>query len=120
MVARDYSTATESIAVTATSGGASSDVLYTCPPLHDCEITFLHVSNGGSSTDNVSIQWYHKEDDAYYTIVNNKSVPGQDVYNVVDADRLFLHSGDKITVFNGGGSIGVTISVKEYYNPARA
>lgn len=120
MVARDFDTATESIAVTATSGGASSDVLYTCPPFHDAEITFLHVSNGGVSTDNVSIQWYHKEDNAYYTIVNNKSVPGQDVYNVVDGDRLFLHAGDKITVFNGGGSVGVTISVKEYYNPARA
>jgi hypothetical protein len=120
MVARDYSTATESIAVSATSGGASSDVLYTCPPLHDAEVTFLHVSNGAASTDNISIQWYHKEDNAYYTIINNKSVSGNDVYNAITSDRLYLHSGDKITVFDGGGSLGVTISVKEYYNPTRS
>ena len=120
MVARDYSTATESIAVTATSGGASSNVLYTCPPLHDAEITFLHVSNGAASTDNISIQWYHADTTTYYTIVDAKQVSGNGTYAVVDASRMYLHAGDKITVFDGGGSLGVTISVKEYYNPARA
>jgi hypothetical protein len=119
MVALTYNTATESLAVTAPAGGASSNVLYTCPNFYDAIVTFLHISNGGSSTDNVSIQWYHKEDDAYYTIVNNKSISGNDVYNVITSDRLYLHAGDKITVFNGGGNIGVTISVQEYYNPSR-
>ena len=119
MVALSYDTATESISVTATSGGASGNVLYTCPNNHDAVITFLHVSNGAASTDNISIQWYHKEDDAYYTIVNNKSISGNDVYNMITSDRLFLHAGDKITVFNGGGSMGVTISVEEHFNPNR-
>ena len=114
-----FDTATESVAVTATSGGASADVLYTTPAFHDATVEFLHVSNGASSTDSISIQWYHKEDDTYYTIVNNKSVSGNDVYNMITADRLHLHAGDKIVVFNGGGSLGVTISCKEYYNPAR-
>ena len=119
MVDIRYNTVTESIAVTATSGGASANVLYTVPPFHDATIEFLHVSNGASSTDNVSIQWYHKEDNAYYTIVNNKSISGNDVYNVITADRLHLHAGDKIVVFNGGGSLGVTLSAIEYYNPTR-
>ena len=119
MVALSYNTATESVAVTATAGGASSQVLYTCPNNYDSVITFLHVSNGAASTDTVSIQWYHKEDNAYYTIVDNKSVPGQDVYNMITSDRLHLHAGDKITVFNGGGSMGVTISVEEHFNPNR-
>lgn len=114
-----FDTATESVAVTATSGGASANVLYTVPPFHDATVEFLHVSNGASSTDNVSIQWYHKETDTYYTIVNNKSIAGNDVYNMITSDRLHLHTGDKIVVFNGGGTIGVTISCKEYYNPAR-
>ena len=115
-----YDTATESIVVTATSGGASANVLYTAPNLHDATVEFLHVSNGAVSTDNVSIQWYHKEDNAYYTIVSNKSIPGNDVYNLITSDRLHLHAGDKIVVFNGGGAnLGVTISCKEYYNPAR-
>ena len=114
-----FDTATESIAVTATSGGANADVLYTVSPFHDATVEFLHVSNGASSTDNISIQWYHKEDNAYYTIVNNKSISGNDVYNMITSDRLHLHAGDKIVVFNGGGSLGVTISCKEYYNPSR-
>jgi hypothetical protein len=114
-----FDTATESVAVTATAGGASANVLYTVPNFHDATVEFLHISNGGASTDNVTIQWYHKEDDTYYTILNNKSISGNDVFNMITSDRLHLHAGDKIVVFNGGGNMGVTISCKEYYNPAR-
>lgn len=115
-----YNSATESITVTATAGGASSNVVYTCPNFYDAIVTFLHISNGAASTNNVSIQWYHKEADTYYTIVDNKSIPGQDVYNLITSDRLYLHAGDKITAFNGGGSLGVTVSVEEHYNPNRS
>jgi hypothetical protein len=115
-----FDTATQSISVTATAGGASSNVVYTVPNNHDATVEFLHISNGAASTDNISIQWYHKEDDAYYTILNAKSIAGNDVYNMITSDRLHLHAGDKITTFNGGGSsLGVTISVKEYFNPNR-
>ena len=119
MVALQYKTVTESVAVTATSGGASANVLYTVPNFHDATIEFLHVSNGSSSTDNISIQWYHKEVNAYYTIVNNKAIAGNDTHDVIAANRLHLHAGDKIVVFNGGGSLGVTLSAVEYYNPTR-
>jgi len=114
-----FDTATESVAVTATAGGTSANILYTVPNFHDATVEFLHISNGAASTDNVSIQWYHKEDATYYTIVNNKAISGNDTHDVIGANRLHLHAGDKIVVFNGGGSIGVTISCKEYYNPAR-
>lgn len=119
MVAVQYKTVTESIAVTATSGGASANVLYTAPAFHDATIEFLHISNGAASTDTVSIQWYHKENNAYYTIVNNKSIAGNDTHDVITSNRLHLHAGDKIVVFNGGGSLGVTLSAIEYYNPTR-
>ena len=119
MVASQYKTVTESIAVTATSGGASANVLYTAPAFHDATIEFLHVSNGASSTNNISIQWYHKEENAYYTIVNNKSISGNDTHDVITSNRLHLHAGDKIVVFKGGGSLGVTLSAIEYYNPTR-
>ncbi len=115
-----FDTATESVTVTATAGGASSNVVYTVPNFHDATVEFLHISNGAASTDTVSIQWYHKEDNAYYTILSNKSISGNDVFNMITSDRLHLHAGDKITAFNGGSSnLGVTVSVKEYYNPAR-
>ena len=115
-----FDTATESVAVTATTGGASSNVVYTVPNFHDATVEFLHISNGAAATDNVSIQWYHKEDNTYYTILNNKAIAGNDVFNMITSDRLHLHAGDKITAFNGGGSsLGVTVSCKEYYNPSR-
>ena len=115
-----FDTATESVTVTATAGGASSNVVYTVPNFHDATVEFLHISNGAAATDTVSIQWYHKDNNTYYTILSNKSIAGNDVYNMITSDRLHLHAGDKITTFNGGGSsLGVTISVKEYYNPAR-
>ena len=57
-----FDTATESVTVTATAGGASSNVVYTVSNFHDATVEFLHISNGAASTDNVSIQWYHKED----------------------------------------------------------
>jgi predicted ThiF/HesA family dinucleotide-utilizing enzyme len=38
---------------------------------------------------------------------------------MITADRLHLHAGDKIVVFNGGGTMGVTLSAIEYYNPTR-
>ncbi len=115
-----FDTATESVTVTATAGDASSNVVYTVPNFHDATVEFLHISNGAASTDTVSIQWYHKEDNAYYTILSNKSISGNDVFNMITSDRLHLHAGDKITAFNGGSSnLGVTVSVKEYYNPAR-
>ena len=50
MVDRNYTTDTEAIIVTATSGGANADLIYTCPPNHDATVDFLHVSNGASST----------------------------------------------------------------------
>lgn len=119
MVDVRYNTVTKSVNITATSGGASANILYTVPNFHDATVEFLHISNGASSTDSVSIQWYHKENNAYYTIVDQKSVSGNDVYNVITSDRLHLHAGDKIVIFNGGGTLGVTLSAVEYYNPTR-
>ena len=119
MVARDYTTVSKALSITATSGGASGDVLYTCPPNHDCEIDFLHISNGSTSTQNVTVQWYHAETTTYHHILNDKSVAGKDVYNVVGADRLYLHAGDKLVCFNGGATLEAFMSGREFYNPHR-
>jgi len=120
MVARNYSTVTKALSITATAGGASANVLYTCPANHDAEIDFLHITNGATSTDNVYIQWYHADDTTYYTIVNAKSIAGNDVYDVLQGSNVFyLHAGDKIVCYNGGGTLGVALSGKEFFNPNR-
>ena len=118
---RTYNTVTKGLIVSATSGDASSDVIYTCPPNFDAEIDFLHITNGTSSVQNVSLQWYHAETNTYHHILNDKSISGKDVYNVITSDRIYLHSGDKITAFDGSsGALEVFLSGKEFYNPNRA
>lgn len=119
VASRDYNTVTKALSITATAGGASADVLYTCPNNFDAEIDFLHISNGDTATQNVSIQWYHVETSTYHTMINDKAISGKDVYNVVGADRLYLHSGDKIVCFNGGATLEAFLSGKEFYNPNR-
>ena len=120
MVDRNYTTDTEAITVTATLGGASANVIYTCPPNHDATIDFLHISNGTTSVQNVTIQWYHADTGTYHHIVNDKSIAGKDVYNIINADRIHLHAGDSISAFDGAsGSLEVFISVRQFYNPNR-
>ena len=115
-----YTTDTEAVTITATSGGASATNIYTCPPNHDATVDFLHISNGNTSTQNVTVQWYHADTNTYHHIVNDKAIAGKDVYNIITSDRLHLHAGDKIGGFNGtSGNLEMFISLRQYYNPAR-
>lgn len=117
---RTYTTDTEALTIAATSGGVNADTIYTCPLNHDATIDFLHISNGSTSTQNVTIQWYHADTDTYHYIINDKSVAGKDVYNIITSDRIHLHAGDKISAFDGAsGGLEVFISVRQYYNPNR-
>lgn len=120
VLARAYNTVTKGLTVTATSGGASSNVVYTCPNNFDAEIDFLHITNGDTANHNISLQWYHAETNTYHHIINDKAIAGKDVYNVITSDRIYLHSGDKITAFDGSSAnLEVFLSGKEYFNPNR-
>ncbi len=116
---RNYTTDTEAVIVTATSGDASANLIYTCPPNHDATIDFLHISNGNTNIQNVTVQWYHADTNTYHNIVNDKSIAGKDVYNIITSDRIHLHAGDKIVAFDGASNLEVFISVRQYYNPSR-
>lgn len=116
---RNFTTDTAAVVVSATSGGASADLVYTCPPNHDATIDFLHISNGSTSVEHVTIQWFHADTGLYHHLVNDKSIAGKDVYNVIGSDRIHLHAGDKVLAFNGGSSLEVFISVRQFYNPLR-
>jgi len=117
---RSFTTDTAAITVTATAGGASANVIYTCPPYHDATIDFLHVSNGATAVHNITLQWYHADTNTYHHILNDKSVAGKDVYNVITSDRIHLHAGDSISAVDGAsGNLEVFISVRQFYNAAR-
>ena len=113
-----YTTFFESVSITATAADASADVVYTVPAQHDTEVEFLVATNGGS-VQNISIQVYHADDTTYHYVLRSHSVAGNDAYKLVGPDRIYLHAGDKVVAFKGGGTFDVSISGKQFFNPSR-
>jgi len=117
MVALAYTTKSESISVSATAGGSSADVLYTCPAKHDATIDMLLVTNGNNSTSKIYLEFYHADDTTYHKLINGKSVAGHDTYSVLNGTLgMHLHAGDKIVVYEeSGATFDATISVREFF-----
>lgn len=118
MPGNTYTTFFESISVSSTSADASADVVYTVPANHDVEVSFLVCTNAGA-TNNISIQVYHADDTTYHHILRSHSVAGNDTLDVITANRLYLHAGDKVVAYKGAGTFDVSISGKMIYNPVR-
>ena len=111
---------TEGKRVTSTTADASADVIYTVPSNHSAIIKFLHLSNGTSSSKKVYLQFYHTDDASYHHIINGLSLAGHSVHDTISGNELSLHQGDKIVAYaEAGTTLDVTISVQEYYDPAR-
>ena len=110
-----YKYHTKGYTLSATTGGASADVLYTCPPNYNCTVRYLHISNSNSSTQNVNVQFYHAEDNDYHYIVRDISVAGKSLLNLVNGGYFFMHAGDKIVAFSAGSpsSFDIMVSVEE-------
>lgn len=118
MASVSFSTVFESIAVTSTTVDAGADVVYTVPANHDAQITLLIATNGGANHD-IDLQVYHADDDTYHHLLRGHSISGGEAYNVLGSSRLFLHAGDKIVASKSAGTLDVSISGKQFYNPAR-
>lgn len=119
MVSPSYNTFFESKSITSTTNGAGADVIYTVPANHDCEIDFLVASNG-AAVQRISILVYHTDDDEYHYLLREHSVAGNSTYKVLNADRIYLHAGDKIVAYKVGGTFDVSISGRTFYNPTRS
>ena len=119
MVDIAYKTVSESITVSSTSAGASADVLYTCPANHDAVIEYLAASNGGTSSQKITIEFYHNDDTTYHQLAKSHSVAGNDSYHLITSNRFYLHASDKIVCSKDGGTFDVSISVREFFNPNR-
>ena len=105
--------------LSATSGGASGDVVYTCPNNHVALITFLHVSNGATGAKKYSIQWYELATTTYHSVVDEVSLAASTNQNVIQGGGyLALAAGDKIIGFEESSSdFHITLSGVEYYQP---
>ena len=120
MVDIAYKTVSESITVSSTSAGASADILYTCPANHDAVIEYLAASNGGTSSQKITIEFYHNDDTTYHQLAKSHSVAGNDSYHLITSNRFYLHASDKIVCSKDGGTFDVSISVREFFNPNRS
>jgi len=106
--------------LTATAGGASGNTIYTCPNNFISLIKFLHVSIGANSTKKYSLQWYEASTTTYHFIVDEHSLAGNSLEEVIQGGGyLALSAGDKIVGFEeSGADAHIIISGEEYYQPA--
>ena len=105
--------------LTATAGGASGDVIYTCPSNFISLIKFMHVSIGANSTKKYSLQWYEAATTTYHFIVDDHSLAGNSLEEVIQGGGyLVLSAGDKIVGFEEtGADAHVILSGEEHYQP---
>ena len=114
--AKFFSAATD---LSATAGGASGDVIYTCPNNYISLIRFMHVSIGANSTKKYSLQWYEAATTTYHFIVDDQSLAGNSLQEVIQGGGyLALSAGDKIVGFEEtGADAHIIISGEEHYQP---
>lgn len=97
--------------------GTTVEDVYVCPPNCIAEVTYILVANGGSSTNNITIQWYVSEDTYTSHFLNDKSLAGGGYHEFADID-LVLQAGDKIQVEPGSaGHIDSIVTVTETFVP---
>lgn len=107
----------ESLSLTTTN----ATTVYTVPNNYSSIVKLLLVSNTGSSNANVTIEWYHSEDDETHTIMGNEQIAGNSHEKLLAADApMFLHAGDIIKATAGtANTLEMTISAEEFYDPNR-
>ena len=109
----------KAVTLSATAGGASGDVIYTCPSEFTSLITYLHISNGAASTKKYSIQYYEALTTTYHFLVDEHSLAANTVFEVIQGGGyLALKPGDKIVGFEDSSSdFHVVLSGEEHYTP---
>ena len=105
--------------LSATSGGASGDVIYTCPNNFIALVKFLLVSNGATSSKKYSIQWYELASTTYHSVADEISLAASTNDKVIEGGAFIaLSAGDKIIGFEESSSdFHVILSGEEYFQP---
>ena len=102
--------------------GTTYETVYTCPANAIAEVTFIHVVNGGSSTNSVEVEWYihpDNNDGTAYTshFLKGKSINASDYVSFSNID-LVLQPGDEIRVTpSSAGHIDTILTVTETFVP---
>jgi hypothetical protein len=99
------------------NSGTATEVVYTCPANCVAELTFVHVVNGGGSTNSVDVEWYVAADNYTSHFLSGKSLGSGDNTTFIDID-LVLQSGDRIQVTpTSSGHIDTILTVTETFVP---
>jgi hypothetical protein len=97
--------------------GTTAETVYTCPANAIAEVTFIHVVNGGASTNTVEVEWYVSADSYTSHFLKGKSINASDYVSFNDID-LVLQSGDEIRVTpTSAGHIDTILTVTETFVP---
>ena len=99
------------------NSGTTYETVYTCPANCIAELTFVHVVNGGGSTNSVDVEWYVAADNYTSHFLSGKSLNAGDYINFTNID-LVLQSGDEIRVTpTSAGHIDSILTVTETFVP---
>ena len=99
------------------NSGTAAETVYTCPKNCLAEITFIHVVNGGSSTNTVEVEWYVKADNYTSHFLKGKSINSGDYINFNGID-LVLQAGDELRVTpSSAGHIDTIVTITETLVP---
>ena len=99
------------------NSGTATEVVYTCPANCVAEVTFIHIVNGGGSTNSVDVEWYVAADSYTSHFLSGKSLNAGDYVSFSDID-LVLQPGDKIqNVPTTAGHIDTILTVTETFVP---
>jgi len=99
------------------NSGTAYETVYTCPTNCIAEITFVHVVNGGGSTNSVEVEWYVAADNYTSHFLKGKSLNASEYVTFSDID-LVIQPGDEIRVTpSSAGHIDTILTVTETFVP---
>ena len=97
--------------------GTTTEDVYVCPANAVAEVTFIHVVNGGGSTNTVEVGWYVAADSYTSHFLKGKSINASEYVSFNQID-LVLQPGDKIQVTpTSAGHIDTILTVTETFVP---
>ena len=111
---------TQAYTISSTTADASATLLYTVPNNYNSIMRFLSISNGSSSTANISVQFFHKLNNTYHHIIKSTAVDGNSIIHLVNGGYFFLHGGDKLLAYADTADVfEIMISSEEYFVSSR-
>jgi hypothetical protein len=97
--------------------GTTAEDVYVCPANAVAEVTFIHLVNGGGSTNTIEVEWYVAADSYTSHFLKGKSLNAGDYVSFNQID-LVLQPGDKIQVTpTSAGHIDTILTVTETFVP---